>query len=132
MRGLGWASHANEAQRRTAATEPQVPGPGLRKPTPKKVATAHQGFVGFWSGALEVPSLLIGTIAVGAEAAKIFENFWVEDGRADFVDAHGPFAAIVLRQRSLQNGKSSSPTRTIIAQVGQWGSLADFFRGAMS
>src|SRR6202050_3905036 len=35
----------------------------------------------------------------------------------------------ILRQRSLQKGKSSSPGRTIIAQVGQWRSLADFFRG---
>jgi hypothetical protein len=31
-------SQANAAQRRTAATEPQVPGPGLPKPAPKKVA----------------------------------------------------------------------------------------------
>src|SRR5580698_1478742 len=96
-RGLGWASHANAAQRRTAATEPQVPGPGLMKPTPKKVAMAHQRRFApfwFWSGALEVPSMLIGTVAVGAEAPEIFENFRVEDGRADFVDAHGPFAEI--------------------------------------
>ncbi len=27
------------AQRMTVATEPQVPGPGLRRPMPKKVAT---------------------------------------------------------------------------------------------
>jgi hypothetical protein len=50
--------------------------------------------VGFWSGALGVPLLLIGTVVVGAEAAEVFENFRVEDGRADFVDAHGPFAEI--------------------------------------
>ena len=39
--------------------------------------------------------MLIGvSAAVGAEAAEIFEDFRVEDGRTDFVDAHGPFAEI--------------------------------------
>jgi hypothetical protein len=96
-RGLGWASQANAPQRRTAATEPQVPGPGLMKPTPKKVAMAHHRRFApfwFWSGALEAPSMLIGTVAVGAEATEVFENFRVEDWRTDFVDAHGPFAEI--------------------------------------
>jgi hypothetical protein len=74
--------------------EPQVPGPGLMKPTPKKVAMAHQRFVGFSTKEPGERSLLIGTVAVGAEAAEIFENFRVEDGRTDFVDAHGPFAEV--------------------------------------
>jgi hypothetical protein len=64
------------------------------KPTPKKVAMAHQRFVGFSTVEPGERLLLIGTVAVGAEAAEIFENFRVENGRTDFVDAHGPFAEI--------------------------------------
>lgn len=37
----------------------------------------------------------------------------------------------ILRQRSLQKGKSSSSTRTSIPQVGQWSNFADFFFEAM-
>src|SRR5215469_2507594 len=39
--GAGWKSQAKAAQRRTAAMEPQVPGPGLSRPAPKKVATVQ-------------------------------------------------------------------------------------------
>ena len=66
----------------------------MMKPTPKKVAMAHQCFVGFSTIEPGERSLLIGTVAIGAEAPEIFENFWVEDGRTDFVNAHGPFAEI--------------------------------------
>ena len=31
---------------------------------------------------------------VGAHVAEVFEDFGVEDGRADFVDPHGPLAEI--------------------------------------
>src|ERR1035438_668859 len=48
--GEGWARHANAAQRRTVATEPQVPGPGLPKPAPKKVAMVHAQRVFFIFG----------------------------------------------------------------------------------
>lgn|GEM_PF-4751098 len=94
VRGLGWANRANAAQRRTAATEPQVPGPGLMKPTPKKVAMAHQRFAGFSTREPGGRSLLIGATAIRAETAEVFEDFRVEDGRTNFVDAHGPLAEI--------------------------------------
>ena len=105
MIGLGWASQTNAAQSRTPAMEPQVPGPGLMKPTPKKVAMAHQALVGFSTEEAGERSLLIGTVAVEAEAAEIFENFRVEDGRADFVDSHGPFAEIDFATAVAAKGK---------------------------
>jgi len=37
----GMQAKAKADQRRTAATEPQVPGPGLPNPAPKKVATVQ-------------------------------------------------------------------------------------------
>ena len=61
----GMEEQAQAAQRRTAATEPQVPGPGLPKPAPKKVATVHaHHFVAFWfwTGLWE-GSVFIGVLA---------------------------------------------------------------------
>src|ERR1700757_1587759 len=84
-------------QSRTAATEPQVPGPGLPSPTPKKVATdqAH-GVLRAVSGGGDTADGLFVILfpALTAPLAKIFEDFRIEDRRTDLVDAHGPFAKI--------------------------------------
>src|SRR5215470_4595976 len=39
VRALGGRSEAIPAQRKTVATDAHVPGPGFRRPAPKKVAT---------------------------------------------------------------------------------------------
>jgi hypothetical protein len=44
--------------------------------------------------------------AIAAEFAQVFEDFRVKDGRADFVDTHGPlaevdFAAAVAAEREV-------------------------------
>ncbi len=41
-----------------------------------------------------VQSFIRVSAAIVAETAEVFEDFGIEDGRADFVDAHGPFAEI--------------------------------------
>jgi hypothetical protein len=101
---------ATAAHNRTAATDPQVPGPGLPNPAPKNVATAHAQRV-FRGGAPEAGAELLALDAVSdfglapllilrafvaatGEPAKIFEDFGIEHGRTDFVNAHGPLAEI--------------------------------------
>src|SRR5580658_9319902 len=108
--GEGWAKRAYAAQSRTAATEPQVPGPGLPKPAPKKVATAQaHHFVGFlfWTGVVDGEgSFAIGAlVAAAGESAEVFEDFGIEDWRTDFVDAHGPLAQIDLAATVGAEGK---------------------------
>ena len=77
--GLGCAPKAKAAQRSSAATDPQVPGPGLPRPAPKKVATVQAQRVFF--------SPLIGAFVVAAgQAAEILEDFRIEHRRADLVD----------------------------------------------
>jgi len=98
---LGWRRNVSAAQRRNAATEPQVPGPGLPRPAPKKVAIAqahHCMERGFWLGALAgALVVIVAALALtAAECPEVFEDFGVEDGGADFVDARGPLAEIDL------------------------------------
>ncbi len=86
-------------QSRTAATEPQVPGPGLPIPAPKNVATVQaQGVLRAVSGGGETVAGLFVILfpALATDLAKIFKDFGIQDGRADFVDAHGPLAKIDL------------------------------------
>ena len=81
----------------TAATEPQVPGPGLPSPTPKNVATDHaHGVLRDVSGGGDMPDGLFVILfpALATDFAKIFEDFRIEDGRTDLVDTHGPLAKI--------------------------------------
>ena len=80
----------------------------------------------FWTG-VGKPSVVIGVSAAAAQAAKVFQDFGVEDGRADLVDAHGPLAEIDFAAAIQQKGKSSSVKRTNMPQVGQRRSFADFF-----
>ena len=40
--------------------------------------------------------VIVVVVAVGTEAAEVFEDFGVEDGGADFVDAGGPLAEVDL------------------------------------
>jgi len=100
--GVGCKPHAKAAQRSTAATEPQVPGPGLPKPAPKNVATVQAHLVQFplWTSAGAGEGLFV--MRVSGEAAQVFEDFGVEDGGADLVNAHGHLPRSILRQRSLQ------------------------------
>jgi len=64
----------------------------------------------------------VAAVAVpAAECAQIFEDFGVEDGRADLVNAGGPLAEVDL----------AAAVRTSSAQVGQRRIFADFFLGAM-
>src|SRR5690348_16055593 len=39
--GVGWKSQAPAPHSRSAAVDPQVPGPGRPRPAPKKVAMVH-------------------------------------------------------------------------------------------
>jgi hypothetical protein len=90
-----------------------VPGPGLPRPAPKKVATvqAQKVFCGWmnWqvgpSGQPPLAAAAGGLMASGGyfsgprsfphvRAFEVFEQIGVEDGRADLVDAHGPFAEV--------------------------------------
>src|SRR5258708_5534786 len=86
-------------QRSTAATDPQVPGPGLPRPTPKNVATVHaHGVLRAASGGGEsgVGLFVILFPALAADFAKVLKDFRIEDGGTDLVDAHGPLAEIDL------------------------------------
>jgi hypothetical protein len=79
------------AQRSTAAMEPQVPGPGLPNPAPKKVATVQAQRV-LCSAGVEVGELVF--IEVSVQAGEVFKNLGVKDGGTDLVHAHGPFAQV--------------------------------------
>src|SRR5271165_5522026 len=119
VRGAGWSSRADPAQSRVAATEPQVPGPGLPRPAPKKVAMVqahrvlrparkeHAGPSGqpplaamsraasrapAWDWSLAACLAL--RLSVTFLAFEVFKRVGGEHGRADFVDAHGPLAQI--------------------------------------
>src|ERR1017187_4096561 len=94
--GAGCRPQATAAQSRRAATEPQVPGPGLPRPAPKKVATvqAQKVLRAVPATTVEAGLLVIGVSSAAAEVAEIFEDFWVQNRRADLVDAHGPFAKV--------------------------------------
>ena len=63
----GFAKLAN-AHRITVASDPQVPGPGLRRPAPKKVATsvAHNGARGRDAPAIVdgTPALRLGEVSI--------------------------------------------------------------------
>jgi len=105
--------------------EPQVPGPGLPRPPPKKVAMVQAHRVFFWTGELagsrlfvmgfaglvlsaaeplrgvlvswELPdcaSFIMEIRASRAQAFEVFEDFGIEDGGADLVDAGGPLAEV--------------------------------------
>ena len=72
------------AQRSTAATEPQVPGPGLPSPAPKKVATVQAqivrvlgGFLG-WGAGMAVELFVIAIVASPAEFAEVLVDLGVE------------------------------------------------------
>src|ERR1035437_5866712 len=99
---------AKADQMSTAATEPQVPGPGLPKPEPKKVAMIHaHHFVAFlfWTGGVE-GSVVIAVLAVAAgQVAQIFKDLGVEDGRTDPVDTGGPLSEIDLAAAVAAEGK---------------------------
>src|SRR5487761_2206472 len=80
----------------SAPMEPQVPGPGLPKPAPKKVATVHAQKVRL------PPGLLAGLVFIGVatgtigDVVEVFEHVRIQNGRTDFVDACGPLAEIDL------------------------------------
>jgi len=83
------------AQSSNAATDPQVPGPGLPYPAPKKVAIANAQDVWLALGGgvlfvIEVPS------AVVSKFAEILQDFGIQNGRADLVHTHRPLAEIDL------------------------------------
>src|ERR1035437_1905024 len=95
--GAGWMPQATPAQMSTAATEPQVPGPGLPRPAPKKVATVQAQRVLPAAGRELGASVVMGiSVAATAQASQVFEDFGVQDRRADLVDAHGPLAKVDL------------------------------------
>ena len=68
---------------RMAATDPQVPGPGLPSPAPKNVATVQaHGVLRAVSGGGEMVAGLFVILfpALATDLAKIFEDFGIEDG----------------------------------------------------
>ena len=67
------------------------------------------------------------SVAASAEPAEVFEDFGVEDRRADLVDAHGPLAEIDLAAAVAAERKVLVFGRTSMPQVGQRRSFADFF-----
>jgi hypothetical protein len=75
----------------------------------------------FWIGkdAGELHSSWESPPRVAAEAAEVFEDFGVEDGGADFVDAGGPFAEVDLAAAVAAEGEVFVVKRTNMPQVGQ-------------
>ena len=57
------------AQMRSAATEPQVPGPGLPRPAPKKVATVQAQRVLFWTSVGS--EMFAGLVVIGIAALAV-------------------------------------------------------------
>ena len=79
--GVGWKSRPRAPQSRTAATEPQVPGPGLPNPAPKKVAIvqAHGVFRAVSDGGETVAGLFVILFpALAAYLAKILKNLRIQ------------------------------------------------------
>ena len=126
--GSGCLEKATAAQRSTAATEPQVPGPGLRKPMPKKVATFQAQrvfliwtFFWFWIGSVvELSAFIRASAAAAAAEAQVFEDFGIEDRRADLVRRPRP----ICRDRSCGSGRcrKGSPRRRDAPASRRWGS----------
>ena len=98
-------------QMRMAETEPQVPGPGLPRPAPKKVATVHaqkvfcpdrneqEGAAGqppraAAACALAICSAAALELSITFVAFEVFQQVGIEYRGADLVDAHGPFAEV--------------------------------------
>jgi hypothetical protein len=103
----------------------------LQKPAPKKVAMVQAHFVGFsiWGRALLEPELVFirVSIAAAAEAAEIFEDFGVEDGRADLVDTHGPLAEVDFAAAVAAEGEVFVVEADEHAAGGAMEELAGFF-----
>jgi hypothetical protein len=100
---------AGIVQSRNAAIDPQVPGPGLPSPAPKKVAMVQAQAVfrilaGGWGTAVEL--FVVKRPASPGRVIKIFQNVWIKDRRADFVHAGRPltevdFAATIAAEREI-------------------------------
>src|SRR6266568_1205723 len=99
-RGPAGRPRATPVHKSTAATDPQVPGPGFPRPAPKKVATVQAQSV------LRVPagdsgaatdSLIVRIPApASAQATEVFEHLRVQHRRTYLVDAHCPLAKVNL------------------------------------
>ncbi len=87
----------------------------MPKPAPKKVPMVQAQRV-FRAEAVEagveagvgLVVLGVGSVFIGIfllAATQVFEDFGVEDRRADFIDAHGPFAEVNLAATIAAEGK---------------------------
>src|SRR5207302_1706501 len=84
------------AQSATVASEPHVPGPGFRRPAPKKVAIrlAHAGaapVVASWAGGAAEVSLIVRPLRLRLRSELVFGVFY---RRGNHVLSAGPFAQI--------------------------------------
>jgi len=85
----GGSRKATSHQTSTAAKDPQVPGPGRSRPTPKKVATsvAHLG------AGVDVSTTSIGLLDVLIGVVDIV-GLWIVQRRGDNIRAAGPLAEV--------------------------------------
>src|ERR1022692_1861673 len=117
---LGLIQWLSSHQRKTVAAEPQLPGPGRRRPVPKKVATslaqsaaggrdapvtpALPGFGGCFSWVMFVPLEFL----VRIERRAFFDSFGdVVHRRRDHIRAAGPLskidrAAVIAAEREFR------------------------------
>src|SRR5712692_11137674 len=82
-------------------SEPQVPGPGLRRPTPRTVAmaSARRSFLRGASGAVVASTLgVIGVVEIeGGGLAVAFDlSFFVENRVGDHIFFAGPVAQVAV------------------------------------
>src|SRR5579872_5266406 len=101
---------AKAAQRITVTADPQVPGPGRNRPMPKKVAISM-------APALEFRFLQPSSSSPGALSGIRSSSSETAEGIAYAPLAQFPRS--IVRQRSLQNGKSGSSRLTSFLQIGQ-------------
>ena len=113
---------ARSHQRKPAASEPHVPGPGFRRPAPKNVATsvAHRGAVDVGAkGSIWLFAMLVGV--------DRFDVLGIVERRRDYVGAACPLTEInepasvaakgkvrVLRQHNLLAGWTSQANGTVL------------------
>jgi len=73
----------------------------------------------------------VAAFAVAAtEGAEVFEDFWVEDGGADFVDAGGPLSEIDLAAAVGAEGKVFAVEGDEFATGGAAEEFGGFFPGS--
>ena len=76
------------------ASDAHVPGPGPRRPIPKKVATIHAHCVRAVELTCELVPLVVIVPWFRRSLVEVFEYLGIENGRADAITSASPFAEI--------------------------------------